>query len=178
MKYSFEEISEKASRAFQLETDTGAIRLLRSLDFEEVDFYEFRVQSQDGGALSDSARVSISVTDVNDNAPVFLSPAAVSVTEDRPTGFVALHVVAQDNDLGENGRVSYSLRAGNGDGRFHLNPSTGESLGRVQGDTGSVGPGQGAGTRGGVVRCTGERGLESSGQLEVRRTCGAHTQLG
>ncbi|XP_035755124.1 protocadherin-16 [Egretta garzetta] len=65
------------------------------------------------------------VTDENDNTPMFLSPAAVSVMEDQPTGFVVLHVVAQDNDLGENGRVSYSLRAGNSDGRFHLNPSTG-----------------------------------------------------
>lgn len=174
---------EPPGAPFHLDSRSGLLSLHQSLDREAVASFLLVVEATDQARNVSQRRSSavtarVFVTDVNDNAPVFLSPAAVSVTEDRPTGFVALHVVAQDNDLGENGRVSYSLRAGNGDGRFHLNPSTGESLGRVQGDTGSMGPGQGAGTRGGVVRCTGERGLESSGQLEVRRTCGAHTQLG
>uniref|UniRef100_A0A8V0Y9A2 Cadherin domain-containing protein n=1 Tax=Gallus gallus TaxID=9031 RepID=A0A8V0Y9A2_CHICK len=113
VKYSFEEISEKASRAFQLETDTGAIRLLRSLDFEEVDFYEFRVQSQDGGALSDSARVSISVTDVNDNAPEISVRSALSeISEDAAPGTVVALLHVQDRDSGANGEVRCSLGEG------------------------------------------------------------------
>uniref|UniRef100_A0A669QF51 Protocadherin-16 n=1 Tax=Phasianus colchicus TaxID=9054 RepID=A0A669QF51_PHACC len=115
---------------FQLDGRSGLLSLRQSLDRESVASFLLVVEAMDQARNVSQRRSSavtarVFVTDVNDNAPVFLSPAAISVTEDRPTGFVALHVVAQDNDLGENGRVSYSLRAGNSDGRFHLNPSTG-----------------------------------------------------
>ncbi|OXB62478.1 UNVERIFIED_CONTAM: hypothetical protein H355_012497 [Colinus virginianus] len=68
VKY-IQEISDKASNTFRLEPDTGEIKLLRNLDYEVTDFYELFVQAHDGGGLSDTAKVSISVTDVNDNAP-------------------------------------------------------------------------------------------------------------
>lgn len=42
--------------------------------------------------------------------------------------FVILYVMARDEDEGENGRVSYRFQAGNGAGRFSLNPNTGKSL--------------------------------------------------
>ncbi|KAJ3590385.1 hypothetical protein NHX12_008336 [Muraenolepis orangiensis] len=61
----------------------------------------------------------------NDNPPEFASPAAVSVMEDQPVGFVVLYVVARDADQGENGRVSYSIQSGNAGGAFSLNPNTG-----------------------------------------------------
>ena len=155
---------------FQLDGRSGLLSLRQSLDREAVASFLLVGEATDQARNVSQRRSSavtarVFVTDVNDNAPVFLSPAAISVTEDRPTGFVALHVVAQDNDLGENGRVSYSLRAGNSDGRFHLNPSTGESPAgcRVTLDCGAGGSRQ----MGGVARCTGGCGPESSGHLEL-----------
>ncbi|NXA56910.1 PCDG2 protein, partial [Nothocercus julius] len=69
VKFSFEKISMKASEIFHLDRGTGAITLIKSLDFEEGDSYELEVQAKDGGGLSDTAKVEIAVTDVNDNAP-------------------------------------------------------------------------------------------------------------
>lgn len=120
--------------AFQLDGRSGLLTLRHGLDREAAASFLLVVEATDQARnvsqrRSAAVTARVFVTDENDNAPVFLSPAAVSVMEDQPTGFIALHVVAQDNDLGENGRVSYALRAGNGDGRFHLNPSTGEGPG-------------------------------------------------
>uniref|UniRef100_A0A8C3LZD9 Cadherin domain-containing protein n=1 Tax=Chrysolophus pictus TaxID=9089 RepID=A0A8C3LZD9_CHRPC len=110
VEYSFAEISEKASNAFHLETDTGEIRVLRSLDFEDTDFYEFLVQVQDGGSLSASATVSVSVTDVNDNAPEISVRSALSeISEDAAPGTVVALLHVQDRDSGANGEVRCSL---------------------------------------------------------------------
>uniref|UniRef100_A0A8B9EFI6 Cadherin domain-containing protein n=1 Tax=Anser cygnoides TaxID=8845 RepID=A0A8B9EFI6_ANSCY len=121
---------EPPGAPFQLDSRSGLLTLRQGLDREAAASFLLVVEATDQARnvsqrRSAAVTARVFVTDENDNAPVFLSPAAVSVMEDQPTGFVALHVVAQDNDLGENGRVSYSLRAGNSDGRFHLNPSTG-----------------------------------------------------
>ncbi|XP_058680865.1 protocadherin-16 [Ammospiza caudacuta] len=121
---------EPPGAPFQLDGRSGQLSLRQGLDREAAAAFLLVVEATDQARnvsqrRSAAVTARVFVTDENDNAPVFLSPAAVSVMEDQPTGFVALHVVAQDSDLGENGRVSYSLRAGNADGCFHLNPSTG-----------------------------------------------------
>ncbi|XP_042316175.1 protocadherin-16 [Sceloporus undulatus] len=121
---------EAAHPPFQLDPGSGELSLQGLLDRETQAAYLLVVQATDQ-ALNASHRRSAAVTahvflvDENDNAPEFLSPARVNIPEDQPTGFLVLQVVARDHDLGENGRVSYALRAGNAKGRFHLNPSTG-----------------------------------------------------
>lgn len=122
---------EPPGAPFQLDSRSGQLTLRQGLDREAAASFLLVVEATDQARnvsqrRSAAVTARVFVTDENDNVPVFLSPATVSIMEDQPTGFVALHVVAQDSDLGENGRVSYSLRAGNSDGRFHLNPSTGE----------------------------------------------------
>ncbi|XP_007441203.1 protocadherin-16 [Python bivittatus] len=115
---------------FQLDALTGELSLQAPLDREAQSAFLLAVLATDQ-ARNVSQRHSAAVTahifvvDENDNAPEFLSPARADVPEDQPTGFLVLRVVARDRDMGENGRVSYSLRAGNLDGRFHLHPSTG-----------------------------------------------------
>ncbi|NWS78675.1 PCDG2 protein, partial [Crotophaga sulcirostris] len=69
VQYSVKKVTEKASKIFQLKAETGEIILLRNLDFEEGDYYELEVQAHDGGTLFDTAKLVITVTDVNDNAP-------------------------------------------------------------------------------------------------------------
>ncbi|XP_074865022.1 protocadherin-16 isoform X2 [Carettochelys insculpta] len=115
---------------FQLNGHSGQLSLHEALDREAAPSFLLVVEATDQARnISQRHSVAITarifVTDENDNTPVFLSPATVSVMEDQPTGFVVLNVVAQDGDLGENGRVSYMLQAGNTEGWFHLNPSTG-----------------------------------------------------
>ncbi|NWW83550.1 PCDGB protein, partial [Climacteris rufus] len=57
VKYSLKKIIEKASKVLYLDSETGAITLSRSFDFEEGDSYELEVQARDGGGLFDNAKV-------------------------------------------------------------------------------------------------------------------------
>ncbi|XP_030055623.1 protocadherin-16 [Microcaecilia unicolor] len=115
---------------FSLDPRTGALRVAKVLDREVISSFLLVIQATDQAMnvtqrKSSAVTARVFVTDENDNAPEFLSPSSVSVMEDQPTGFVVVYIVAQDKDLGENGRVSYQLQAGNSGGKFQLNPSTG-----------------------------------------------------
>ncbi|XP_074912523.1 protocadherin gamma-A2-like [Buteo buteo] len=110
VKYSLKKIKEKASKIFQLDADTGSITLMRNLDFEEGDSHELEVQARDGGGLSDTAKVAITVTDVNDNAPQISVRSALSaISEDAPPGTVVALLHVQDRDSGANGEVRCSI---------------------------------------------------------------------
>ncbi|NXL19466.1 PCDGA protein, partial [Setophaga kirtlandii] len=68
------------------------------------------VQARDGGGLSDTAKVIISVTDKNDNTPVISVRSALSeISEDAPSGTVVALLHVQDRDSGANGEVRCSL---------------------------------------------------------------------
>ncbi|NXF13438.1 PCDGA protein, partial [Smithornis capensis] len=113
VKYSMKKATDVASDMFQLDSETGEITLLRSLDFEEGDSYELELQAHDGGALFDTTKVSITVTDVNDNAPeLTVSSALNDISEDAPSGTVVGLVHVQDRDSGPNGDVRCSLDRG------------------------------------------------------------------
>ncbi|XP_062358429.1 uncharacterized protein LOC134049773 [Cinclus cinclus] len=110
VKYSFKKITEKASQIFQLDFDKGSISLLRSLDFEEGGSYELEVQARDGGGLSDTVQVIVTVTDVNDNSPELTVSSALSeISENAPSGTVVALIHVQDRDSGANGEVLCSL---------------------------------------------------------------------
>ncbi|XP_072728573.1 protocadherin gamma-A2-like [Ciconia boyciana] len=110
VKYSLKKITEKASKIFQLDVEAGAISLVRIRDFEEGDSYEVEVQARDGGGLSDTAKVAIVVTDVNDNAPELTATSQLSaISEDAPSGTVVALLHVQDRDSGANGEVRCSM---------------------------------------------------------------------
>ncbi|KAM6056393.1 protocadherin gamma-A10-like isoform 5-T5 [Chlamydotis macqueenii] len=110
VKYSMKKISEKASQIFQLDAETGAITLVRSLDFEEGHSYELEVQAEDGGGLLDRTKVVVTVTDVNDNAPVISVRSSLSeISEDAPSGTVVALLHVQDRDSGANAEVRCNI---------------------------------------------------------------------
>ncbi|NXM45530.1 PCDGB protein, partial [Gymnorhina tibicen] len=123
VKYSLKAVTEKASNIFHLDTESGAVVLVRSLDFEESDNYELEVQARDGGGLYNIAKIVITVTDVNDNAPeISVRSAISSILEDSPSGTVVALLHVQDRDSGANGEVRCSL---DGDVPFRLQSSHG-----------------------------------------------------
>ncbi|XP_069725723.1 protocadherin gamma-A12-like isoform X5 [Phaenicophaeus curvirostris] len=110
VKFSLQKFTMKASQIFQLDPETGAISLLRSLDFEEGESYDMQMQARDGGGLSDTAKVLITVTDVNDNEPeISVRSALTEISEDAPPGTVVALLHVQDRDSGPNGEVRCSL---------------------------------------------------------------------
>uniref|UniRef100_A0A8C5UDJ5 Cadherin domain-containing protein n=1 Tax=Malurus cyaneus samueli TaxID=2593467 RepID=A0A8C5UDJ5_9PASS len=113
VKYSMKKETDMASDVFHLDSETGEITLLRILDFEEGDSYELEVQAHDNGALFDTTKVAITVTDINDNAPeLTVSSKLNEISEDARPGTVVALLHVQDRDSGANGEVRCSLDVG------------------------------------------------------------------
>ena len=112
---------------FYINLTTGDIYSLTSLDRETIPRYTLQVAAIDRGNLSTNATVTIDITDVNDNTPVFtnMAPVAINVSESAGIGTVVYQLVAMDGDIGLNSLVKYSILEGNDDGHFMLNPDTG-----------------------------------------------------
>ncbi|XP_067423045.1 protocadherin gamma-A4-like [Emydura macquarii macquarii] len=110
VKYSFKKITDKASKTFHLDSDTGELTVVGNLDFEESTLYEIEVQAHDGGGLSDRSKIIIVVSDVNDNPPEIAVMSLISsIPEDSPPGTVIALLNVQDPDSGENGEVTCSI---------------------------------------------------------------------
>ncbi|XP_074068908.1 protocadherin alpha-3-like [Macrotis lagotis] len=83
-----------------------------TVDRESVPAYELVMTAKDGGtpAMWTTARISVGIDDVNDNAPAFEQPLyTVFVKENNPPGHHIFTVSASDPDAQENALVSYSL---------------------------------------------------------------------
>uniref|UniRef100_K7FAX1 Cadherin domain-containing protein n=1 Tax=Pelodiscus sinensis TaxID=13735 RepID=K7FAX1_PELSI len=89
----------------------------RALDRERVSGYNVTVTATDRGTppLSSTTSISVQLSDINDNAPVFSQTSyTVSIPENNPSGASVCSVRATDRDWGENARVTYSLLEGEG----------------------------------------------------------------
>ena len=111
---------------FVIDPQTGVIVLNQSLDFESVTSYSSIVIATDSGTppLSSSASVLFTITDINDNRPVFSqSEYIVPTSESLQTGSEVVRVTATDRDSSANGDVTYSLVGGTT--MFTINPLSG-----------------------------------------------------
>uniref|UniRef100_A0AAX7SJT2 Protocadherin-15 n=1 Tax=Astatotilapia calliptera TaxID=8154 RepID=A0AAX7SJT2_ASTCA len=100
---------------------SGYLVLDKPLDRETLDYYTLVVTASDGHPEGTStATVSIVVTDVNDNDPLFDTslPVNLTVIEEQKHAYVG-QVKATDPDLGANGQVHYRLV--NHQGLFSIN---------------------------------------------------------
>nr|XP_023698704.1 protocadherin gamma-A11-like isoform X44 [Paramormyrops kingsleyae] len=106
------------SSYISVNSDTGVVHAVRSMDYEQIKDFQFRVKAQDGGSppLSSTVTVTISIQDQNDNAPQILYPVHASgsvVAELLPrsaeVGYLVTKVVAVDVDSGQNAWLSYKL---------------------------------------------------------------------
>ncbi|KAK2544702.1 hypothetical protein Q9966_001729 [Columba livia] len=93
------------------------------LDREQAAEHRVTVVARDRGrpALSSSTALVLEVSDVNDNAPVFVEAAySAYVAENNAAGAPILSVLARDADAGANGRVSYWLAGGSADAAAYV----------------------------------------------------------
>lgn len=91
--------------------------------------YTFKVKATDGGSLSATADVVITLTDANDNAPVF-NPSSYSATvdEESASGVQVVRVTATDADdpaTNNHGTVAFSITGGNTGTAFAIDATTG-----------------------------------------------------
>ncbi|XP_015840544.1 fat-like cadherin-related tumor suppressor homolog isoform X3 [Tribolium castaneum] len=115
-------------KKFAINNKTGVISIADMLDYERAKDYFLTIQAVDGGIppLSNVATVNITVTDCNDNAPVFsqLSYSA-RIREDAQIGDKILQVIATDLDSDRNGKVTYSIIRGDDREQFEIDPDSG-----------------------------------------------------
>ncbi|XP_036097481.1 protocadherin gamma-A10 isoform X6 [Molossus molossus] len=108
--YSFRKLPDTQLLKFQLNKNTGEIKILENLDYEETGFYEIEIQAEDGGAYLATAKVLITVEDVNDNSPeVTITSLFSPLKEDSPLGTVIALLNVHDLDSGQNGQVICSI---------------------------------------------------------------------
>ncbi|XP_030001924.1 protocadherin gamma-A11-like [Sphaeramia orbicularis] len=105
--YYFSDINSGITNLFTIDEKSGVILVKGLIDYEKEKKYEIRINAKDQGGLTDSSKVIIEVTDVNDNAPVinvmsFTSP----LSEDSPSGTTIGIVNVKDLDSGDNGHVA------------------------------------------------------------------------
>ncbi len=109
---------------FSIGDGTGEITLAATLDHETADTYTLTVEASDGEGGTDTTTVTVTVTDVAE-APVFGEASySFEVGEDAAMGDAVGTVSAADPDDGD--EVSYSITAGNDDGKFAIDGGTGE----------------------------------------------------
>ncbi|KAL7390426.1 hypothetical protein ABVT39_020943 [Epinephelus coioides] len=112
---------------FTINKETGQICTSTALDRDEgLDKFDLTVTATDGGGLSSTARVRVTVIDINDNRPTFYPVLyTVSLSTHSAPGTSVVKVTANDPDAGENGRVTYRTVPAGGSGFFTLNKDTG-----------------------------------------------------
>ncbi|CAH7008149.1 Pcdhb6 [Phodopus roborovskii] len=123
------------SSLISINADNGQLFALRSLDYEALQTFEFRVGATDQGspALSSQVLVHVLVLDANDNAPFVLYPlqnASAPCTELLPRaaepGYLVTKVVAVDRDSGQNAWLSFQLLKATEPGLFNVWAHNGE----------------------------------------------------
>ncbi|KAM3615537.1 uncharacterized protein V6R79_003654 [Siganus canaliculatus] len=112
---------------FSVGRTSGLLTLIRKLDFETQNIYQIHIRATDGGWVSKTAMLNVTVVvmDVNDNPPVFSSPEYItSLDENSEIGTAILNVKASDADSGINAQITYSIIAGEVD-RFLIDSKNG-----------------------------------------------------
>ncbi|KAM3866603.1 protocadherin gamma-C5-like [Diretmus argenteus] len=82
------------------------------LDRDRFPEYNIEITATDSGSppLSIKKTIPVSITDVNDNPPIFTQPSYnVYIKENGVPGSILYSVSASDLDFGENAKISYSI---------------------------------------------------------------------
>ncbi|KAJ8405255.1 hypothetical protein AAFF_G00322460, partial [Aldrovandia affinis] len=107
----FSHISVKAKNIFNIDRNSGEIRLKGPLDFEDTNSFEIRVKAKDGAGQAATCKVILEVIDVNDNAPVIsVKSLNTPIPENAPIGTEVAVIHVQDKDSDAYGKVRCSIQ--------------------------------------------------------------------
>ncbi|XP_066479015.1 protocadherin beta-16-like [Tiliqua scincoides] len=118
-----------------INSESGNVYILRSLDYEEIHHFQVTIRASDGGSppLTSDATVHVVVIDENDNAPFILYPLQNStslcnelVPRPAEAGYLVTKVVSVDEDSGQNSWLSYQLLKATDPTLFSIGPQNGE----------------------------------------------------
>lgn len=112
---------------FSIDGRSGVLALARPLDFEEKQQHNLRVSATDGGWIAKTSYISVTVhvTDVNDNPPVFRPDEYFPVVQENvPSGTTVVKLSASDGDSGANAVMAFVIQSSDSD-LFVIDPNTG-----------------------------------------------------
>ncbi|KAL8194361.1 UNVERIFIED_CONTAM: hypothetical protein K2H54_016260 [Gekko kuhli] len=129
-------ISDQLVSSFvSINSETGNLYAIRSLDYEQLKDFKVTVRAVDSGSppLSSEVMVRVVVMDENDNAPFILyplqngtSPSNDLVPREAEAGYLVTKAVAVDRDSGQNSWLSYELLKATEPGLFSVGSQNGE----------------------------------------------------
>ncbi|XP_078117478.1 protocadherin beta-16-like [Sander vitreus] len=104
--YSITNTLDDVRHMFDVNDDSGEVRLTGHLDYEKKRTFQINVRAMDNGGLTDSCKVIVDVVDINDNEPTIkiMSKSAI-ISESANPNTVVTMINIQDPDSGENGKV-------------------------------------------------------------------------
>uniref|UniRef100_A0A8C1IAT7 Si:ch73-233f7.3 n=1 Tax=Cyprinus carpio TaxID=7962 RepID=A0A8C1IAT7_CYPCA len=104
--------SEKTQETFNLNSETGEIRVKEMINYEDFKIYDMEIIATDKGSisLSGKCKLAILITDMNDNHPeISIKSFSGPVKEDVPVHTLIAVVSVSDKDSGENGQVDIHI---------------------------------------------------------------------
>ncbi len=125
---TYQILSQSPSNQFSINANTGVITYIGPgpLNFEITPQYTLSVKATDGGGLSITESVTISVTDVNET-PTIPAGQILQVLENSGVNSVVGTVSADDPDnVAPNSTLTYSIVSGNPSNPFSINAATGQ----------------------------------------------------
>ncbi|WP_461641211.1 cadherin repeat domain-containing protein [Labilibaculum euxinus] len=113
---------------FEINASSGAITVTDNsgIDYETTTSYTYTVTVSDGTNTSASETITINITDVNDVAPIVTASQTFNIDEDASNTTSVGTVLATDGDATATTFSSWTITAGNTDGIFAVNSTTGE----------------------------------------------------
>ena len=109
--FSYRIESGNTGGRFQIH-ENGTVFIAQALDREQIGFYNLMIAVSDLGSppRSSIAIVEVTVSDVNDNPPMFSRPTySTSVSENIPPAYSFIRIEAFDADQGTNAAVTFSI---------------------------------------------------------------------
>lgn len=126
--FTFSIVGGNVDDSLSIDPSVGQLSVKRPLKYWRTSFFNLYVQARDNGSpsLANCSSVTINVSAWNQFSPQFvdvLYNATVVERQSWPVGVVAVSAV--DQDLGDAGRVSYSLASGSSLLPFQIDNLTG-----------------------------------------------------
>ena len=125
--YELSQQSQQWGQLFEVDRDTGEVKLIGDLDHEEREKYQLVINALDMGTdpIPSSTEVIINVEDINDNTPLVTvegvsASGGIEVLENMIPDAVVAHIFVVDSDSGDNGDVLCELEDGEQQ-QFYLN---------------------------------------------------------
>ncbi|XP_014185282.1 protocadherin beta-16, partial [Haplochromis burtoni] len=110
ISYAISNSKRRLSDLFQIDRKTGEVIVIGQIDYEKTKLFQIDIEATDNGGLSDSSKILLDVTDVNDNSPQLkILSKSDAILEDSPESTVIAMLSVNDPDSDRNGEVKCNM---------------------------------------------------------------------